>query len=190
MLYDEWNKRKLREKKLKEWKIKFTNASGNLAEQKKVYEDYLKSDIWKELRYAVLKRADGRCENCGALFSSNKKLDVHHKNYDRIGGTEKLEDLQALCSNCHKIADTKREEASEERRAEAVFRARVIGFAITKYGECWREEHNEADVEIELVMWLYEKYCRKMEFDFDPKLDPDTDPDFIEFWGKVKRGDY
>lgn len=50
-------------------------------------------------RYAVLKRADWRCEECGDF----KELEVHHLN----GVTDnRMENLRALCRPCHARANT------------------------------------------------------------------------------------
>lgn len=82
--------------------------------------EYLKSDEWKHKRDAVMHRAQRRrfydiegrdmglffdssayplCENDGC---SNEAKQVHHLTYERIG-KEELEDLQALCPECHML---------------------------------------------------------------------------------------
>lgn len=81
--------------------------------------EYLSSNEWKRKKDAVMRRAkrrhfydiEGRdlglfidetaypmCENEGC---TNEAKEVHHKTYDRIG-KESLDDLQALCSECHR----------------------------------------------------------------------------------------
>ena len=69
---------------------------------KQKYIDYLKSNRWKERRYAALERAKFRCqfEKCG----EKRYLSVHHKNYDRLGN-EDPGDLIVLCSGHHWYAD-------------------------------------------------------------------------------------
>lgn len=61
------------------------------------YKDYLKSSHWKDVRKRALENAKYRC----ALCPSNLNLEVHHKNYNRLGG-EWDEDVVVLCRRCHK----------------------------------------------------------------------------------------
>ena len=61
----------------------------------KTYQDYLESDDWKYLREKMINLRKV-CEICG----TNKKLLVHHKNYDRVP-QEKSRDLMVLCWDCH-----------------------------------------------------------------------------------------
>lgn len=62
--------------------------------------------IPKEVRRAVMCRAEGRCEDCGR----ESPLELHHLTYTRwlhhdcpvdIFGREEPEDLKALCRSCH-----------------------------------------------------------------------------------------
>ena len=55
------------------------------------YDAYIRSEVWRERREAVLTNANYRCQMCG-LFSA--RLDAHHNNYDRLGN-ELLGDLIA-----------------------------------------------------------------------------------------------
>ena len=70
------------------WQSRLRAASGNESEWQKIYAQYLKTDIWKEKRYAAIVRAGYRCERCKTLFIGEAKLQVHHKTYDRVGGFE------------------------------------------------------------------------------------------------------
>lgn len=65
----------------------------------KVYLAYLRSKAWRAKRLQVIRRAKGRCENCGALLGN--RLEVHHKSYAHLG-CERLDELGALCKYCHK----------------------------------------------------------------------------------------
>ena len=60
------------------------------------YQDYLKTEHWKMRRLKALKRAGHRC----ALCASEKFLQVHHNNYERLGGELDF-DLVVLCGDCH-----------------------------------------------------------------------------------------
>jgi ATP adenylyltransferase len=52
-----------------------------------------------ELRYAVLKRAGFHCELCG-VSADERALEVEHILPKNHGGSEELENLQALCWKC------------------------------------------------------------------------------------------
>lgn len=67
-------------------------------EARERYRRYLQSDAWKTKRKAVLQAAGFRCRRCGAPAT-----EVHHETYKRIYN-ERMSDLTALCSNCHKAA--------------------------------------------------------------------------------------
>jgi len=60
------------------------------------YEEYLQTPHWQELRKKIFERSHGICEKCKQV----KMVDVHHLSYERIG-KENLEDLLAVCEDCH-----------------------------------------------------------------------------------------
>ena len=61
------------------------------------YQTYLLSGEWRSRASAYKLRVGYRCEHCKAMA----RLQIHHKNYDRLG-RELDEDLIALCEACHK----------------------------------------------------------------------------------------
>ena len=64
----------------------------------KKYEEYLKSEIWKESRKRFIsKQKKLECFCC----KLNTNLQVHHRTYARLG-KEYLTDLVLLCGDCHK----------------------------------------------------------------------------------------
>ena len=106
-----------------------TNWHKYLNSNKRAYKsEYLRSEEWKRKRDAVMNRAMqplhpdpenlvikrsvdryGRVIEsievewksvCEAEGCQNEAEQVHHKSYDNIG-REPLEDLQALCKECH-----------------------------------------------------------------------------------------
>lgn len=65
------------------------------------YKDFLNTVYWKAIRQYKLNKANHKCTIC----NSTKKLNVHHKTYDRHG-LEHIpqvadEDLIVLCGDCH-----------------------------------------------------------------------------------------
>lgn len=61
------------------------------------YDEYLKTQHWRELRERILWRAGFRCRLCE---THQGPIDVHHLTYERRG-CEFDSDLIALCRDCH-----------------------------------------------------------------------------------------
>jgi hypothetical protein len=61
------------------------------------YDSYLRSDLWRSIRAAVLHRDDGCCRLCGMPAT-----EVHHRLYDEatMRGHE-IEMLVSICRTCH-----------------------------------------------------------------------------------------
>lgn len=56
----------------------------------------------KELKEQVRKEQEGICGMCGRRV---KKLQIHHRIPQSLGGKDTRENAIGLCSSCHKIAD-------------------------------------------------------------------------------------
>ena len=64
------------------------------------YRRYLQSPEWKRKRSMALDRDGHRCRVCNA----GHELEVHHRCYPTNGwGTESIDDLTTLCSECHNV---------------------------------------------------------------------------------------
>lgn len=63
------------------------------------YNSYMQSAKWSRKRKIAIKRAKGKCSECG----TKKNLQVHHLTYARFG-REKQRDLKVLCGDCHRFA--------------------------------------------------------------------------------------
>lgn len=63
------------------------------------YRSYIKSEKWKRLRNAILRKRGLRCERC-RRYRQKRFLHIHHKTYERLGN-ELLNDLEILCVDCH-----------------------------------------------------------------------------------------
>lgn len=63
------------------------------------YREYLKTDQWKAIRTVAIEYAEGHCQVC----NSDLMLQVHHRKYPSVLGTEKLSDLTVLCRRCHNV---------------------------------------------------------------------------------------
>lgn len=110
------------------------------------YREYLESPAWRELRYRILTQRGRRCEACG---DRGVTLQVHHRNYERLGH-EEPEDLQILCVRCHREADLTRKVESAERRWER----RVSSWAAVVSGAAWAEDVSFARAEEDFERWL------------------------------------
>jgi hypothetical protein len=70
----------------------------------RAYLDYLDSPEWWAKRKRALARANYCCERCGLWaerFEIRQRLETHHLTYDRLGH-EQPDDLEVLCSACHR----------------------------------------------------------------------------------------
>lgn len=61
------------------------------------YREYLRSPEWRAIRAEKLRQAGNQC----ALCPNTKRLEVHHRTYDRLG-KERPDDLIVLCDRCHR----------------------------------------------------------------------------------------
>lgn len=63
----------------------------------RTYQEYLQSDLWKDIRKRVLERDNGACRYCGKRATA-----VHHSSYTKaaLTGTS-LDALFAICHTCH-----------------------------------------------------------------------------------------
>jgi hypothetical protein len=80
------------------------NLSSSFPMNKAEYQAYLESDHWQEFR-SKIRQERSQCEGCGidnktSLRKYRQNLNVHHKNYERIG-QEKPSDVELLCWKCH-----------------------------------------------------------------------------------------
>lgn len=74
----------------------------SIGDGKEKYQAYLCSREWSEKKEAVRKRSKGVCERCRV----NEMNAVHHLTYERKYA-ERLEDLQAICNQCHDFTHAK-----------------------------------------------------------------------------------
>lgn len=83
------------------------------------YQEYLKTDYWKEVQLQVKKRAGFRCQVC----NSQMDLVAHHRCYDHRGSElEHLGDLTCLCARCHSLFHgklTPEQKSREQNRCES-----------------------------------------------------------------------
>lgn len=75
------------------------------------YKDYMRSYAWVQRKRRLYAKRGRVCEMCGAA----SYLEVHHKNYDRLGH-ELDDDLLIVCVDCHPKADRQRVEWEARRK--------------------------------------------------------------------------
>ena len=63
------------------------------------YQEYLQTPRWQALRAAAIEQFRGRCAVC----NSGKNLNVHHREYPEVLGSEEQWQLTVLCRNCHEL---------------------------------------------------------------------------------------
>ncbi|NCC35245.1 MAG: hypothetical protein EOM24_25025 [Chloroflexia bacterium] len=67
-----------------------------MTQRRDEHRRYLSSGEWSELRGLALTRSNGRCELCGA-----KATQVHHVRYPKRFTEDHIDNLLALCDQCH-----------------------------------------------------------------------------------------
>jgi len=75
---------------------RLTDRILRLSDSQLIHRQYLASPVWKAKREEALAFYGCKCNRCGEFGN-----DVHHKTYERVGGMEKMEDLEILCRECH-----------------------------------------------------------------------------------------
>jgi hypothetical protein len=65
---------------------------------KQAYQEYLTSDHWKWLRGERIRIANGICEGCQ---HPTARFEVHHVVYRHPWTLGRLDDVRALCPDCH-----------------------------------------------------------------------------------------
>lgn len=78
------------------------------------YDEYIHSERWRKRCERVYKKRGRRCERCGR---NDRPLQMHHKNYDRLGA-ELDDDLLIVCKDCHPKADAERVEWEARRMSQ------------------------------------------------------------------------
>jgi hypothetical protein len=63
------------------------------------YREYLETPAWQRLRLHALGRDNYRCRICNAT----KNLEIHHRYYPKILGTETVDALTTLCRHHHDL---------------------------------------------------------------------------------------
>jgi 5-methylcytosine-specific restriction endonuclease McrA len=91
--FNDWREKKAEENKQLWEMVKINNY--NFSDYKK-YIDYLSSQKWKRKRDEVLIRDNDLCQEC----KLKPAIEIHHITYENLYD-EKLQDLVALCIECH-----------------------------------------------------------------------------------------
>lgn len=96
---------------------------------------------WDFLKADAKERADGKCMICGRI---TEKLEAHEKwSYDENACVQKLEDIIAVCKDCHCVIHIGRTQLKgDEERAEKHF---------MKVNECSYAEYRKALGEANVV---------------------------------------
>lgn len=85
--------------------------------------DRLPGYLWEQRRQEVLERDENRCVQCGA-----DATDVDHVLPVALGGDDEVENLQSLCSDCHKRKTVQDNEMSRRMRKMRKYQNRIAGF--------------------------------------------------------------
>lgn len=78
------------------WRGAAIELSMPVKEHDYTYDEHMKSDYWRKIRFQVRERDKHKCRHCG----SGMNLVCHHITYENLGN-ESLDDLLTLCKRCH-----------------------------------------------------------------------------------------
>jgi len=108
------------------------------------YEDYLKTEHWRQLRERIYQERNGICERCGRELDG--VFEVHHKSYKSVGH-EADTSLMLVCPECHRgIHAEMKAKAAETRVANDIKRAKSAEYEKRIIEEGAREINALADV--------------------------------------------
>lgn len=82
-------------------------------EHSREYIAVLRSERWARLKAFMVEKCEGACQRCKG---TDVPLELHHRNYKRLGAEQPFDDVWLLCPDCHKLADEKRKEDAERRK--------------------------------------------------------------------------
>lgn len=85
-----------------QWRRLFSKVSTieTAPQWRHLYETYLDSQAWCEVRQQRLAMDQHRCVCCGSSGEAGRYLEVHHQDYQKVGGEDVAEDVRTLCRHC------------------------------------------------------------------------------------------
>lgn len=123
---------------------------------------FLSKKDWDRIRFDAYKRANGKCMICGR---NTTRLEAHEKwSYDTKRGVQKLEDVVAICHDCHSVIHIGLTQfRGNEDRAIKHF-LRVNDCTYFEYIEQLKEaniinnERNKVSDWVQNIKWLTDRY--------------------------------
>lgn len=93
---------------IREYQSEIRNKSNGTHRKRsnKNYEEYIKSQEWREKAEEAKAKAGNRCQVCNRS-RAEVQLDAHHRTYERLGN-ELPEDITVLCRDCHQLYEDSR----------------------------------------------------------------------------------
>lgn len=100
--------------------IRGMRKSYSIAKRRINYKKFLLSEKWRSIRIAAISFYKF-CAFCG----STRDLEVHHRDYTRFGGDEKIYDLAVLCKKDHKDLSYKNGKKRSLAEQEKIFKQKT-----------------------------------------------------------------
>jgi len=116
------------------------------------YRAYLTTPLWKEIREKAINHYGPICNRCGQYGT-----DVHHKTYERVGGDEKIEDLEVMCRGCHEAhhkVENVSKHGKKKKRERSLHVKGVISYLTKKQKD---KIYSEFEVNIDLLLYSLNK---------------------------------
>jgi hypothetical protein len=99
-----------------------------VSDRKELYAAYLETDTWKKIRGIAVRRDDNRCRVC----NSARYIQVHHRKYPSVLGTESTEDLITLCGKCHELFHKGNGKAKSPKKVKHKTRSKPLNEVLVK----------------------------------------------------------
>jgi 5-methylcytosine-specific restriction endonuclease McrA len=131
----------------------------SLTDQQIRHREYLQSPVWKQKRQEALAHYGCVCNRCHEYGT-----DVHHKTYERVGGEERLEDLEVLCRACHEAhhrVERTTQKPKEGKRRKVIARQALIGYLTPTQKQQLKREFG-VSLDGELVLMLMDGSPREL----------------------------
>lgn len=105
------------------------------------YRAYLTTPVWRDVRKRAIEHYGAICNRCGEYGN-----DVHHKTYDRVGGSERIDDLEIMCRDCHEAHHRveKVTRTRKKRRKRSLHVKGVIAYLTKAQKKVLEDKHSQS----------------------------------------------
>lgn len=77
---------------------------------------HYESQEYRNISEEVIARAYGRCQICNAIAT-----ECHHRSYEEVKGPGEIDDLIAVCRECHRFCDRRRRIEAAKKKGQRIY---------------------------------------------------------------------